>query len=123
MNQAKLPNLDHFLYHDYEKFYEPSDDTFLLCDALLNDISYIIQSKPTVCLEIGSGSGCVITYLSQLLASYSLYSVYIAIDINQEACAATQRTAAANNQVVDVICTNFLSLSFSLSLSLSHFIV
>jgi hypothetical protein len=30
-------SLDHFHYTEYEAFYEPSDDTFLLMDALAAD--------------------------------------------------------------------------------------
>jgi len=34
---AKLPNLDHFQLLDAEFVYEPSDDTFLLCDAIQHE--------------------------------------------------------------------------------------
>ena len=50
---AKLPDLDQLKMKDYEFVYEPSDDTFLLCDALENDRSEIIQSRPKLVVEIG----------------------------------------------------------------------
>ena len=55
MEVAKLPNLDHFTIRDYDNFYEPSDDTFLMCDTLLQDLNRNVVSEvcPHVCLEIG----------------------------------------------------------------------
>ena len=50
---AKLPQIDHFTIDDYHNFYEPSDDTFLLCDALLQESEYIISLSPSICIEIG----------------------------------------------------------------------
>jgi len=32
--QAKVPSLDHLRMADYNLVYEPSDDTFLMLDAL-----------------------------------------------------------------------------------------
>ena len=43
MSTAILPNLDHFNLFDAENVYEPSDDTFLLCDSIKNDIDSIIS--------------------------------------------------------------------------------
>ena len=43
MSIAILPKLDHFNLFDAENVYEPSDDTFLLCDTIKNDIDSIIS--------------------------------------------------------------------------------
>jgi hypothetical protein len=50
---AKLPDLSILKMKDYEFVYEPSDDTFLLCDALEEDRLEIIASRPMLALEIG----------------------------------------------------------------------
>ncbi|KAH9273486.1 hypothetical protein BASA83_004152 [Batrachochytrium salamandrivorans] len=44
-----------------------AEDTFLLLDALENDCELLRTLQPTICLEIGSGSGCVTAFLGALL--------------------------------------------------------
>eukprot|EP01041_Mallomonas_annulata_P011836 gene11836-24816_t len=110
MIRAKLPCLDHFNFHEYQNFYEPSDDTFLLCDTLQYDYSAIVSIQPKICLEIGSGSGCVITFLNLMLQGSNLEPIsYFATDINPNAALATKRTSISNNSYVEVICTDFVS--------------
>lgn len=58
---AVLPSLCHLTSNDYIHVYEPSDDTYLMCDALLKQVEFIEQMKPRIIIEIGSGSGCIIT--------------------------------------------------------------
>ena len=43
----------------FKQIYEPSDDTFLLIDALYSDLEQLVSRKPFKCLEIGPGSGVV----------------------------------------------------------------
>lgn len=50
---AILPNLEELNRNDYEHVYEPSDDTFLLCDALEGDRLEIKNNSPNIALEIG----------------------------------------------------------------------
>lgn len=160
--QAILPNLDHFTMDDYINVYEPSEDTYLLCDAIENDRENIVslaksqgllksslnadnifkctnndltinkidniniddsvinkdysaldidfdKGKFTV-LEIGSGSGCVISFISLLLQSEGINYRSLASDINPFAVNATLRTAEANNVKVDSHNTNFVDI-------------
>lgn len=95
----ETPITSHLNVNDYKLIYEPSQDTFLLLDALESDLPYIENVlQPSLCLEIGSGSGVIITALSKRLKNTQC----LATDINIHACLATYRTANKNN--VDVEC-------------------
>lgn len=98
-----LPVLD-FDYTDYDRFYEPSDDTYLLLDALEAEKHFLGDVvKPSICLEIGPGSGAVITALAKTLNAENVYPYMLAVDINVDAAVATRRTAKANNVIVEVV--------------------
>ncbi|UVC50162.1 peptide chain release factor N(5)-glutamine methyltransferase [Theileria orientalis] len=60
------------LYTDYykDKVYLPSEDTFFFVDILHNDFKNITQKKPSLILELGSGSGYITTYLLKLFKSH-----------------------------------------------------
>jgi release factor glutamine methyltransferase len=62
------------------------------------DRSRIASLEPLILLEVGSGSGCVITFLTQLLyeelGKNSVVS--FATDINPQASLSTSRTAGHN---------------------------
>lgn len=79
--------------------YEPAEDTFLMLDALEADSDYITHLKPAAVLEIGPGSGVVITAISSLLKSKAFY---YAVDINPDACIVTKDTAELNNARVQI---------------------
>ena len=49
--------------------YPPSDDTFLLLEALAHDGALLRESRPMVCLELGCGSGAVSAGLLEILHS------------------------------------------------------
>ena len=91
-----VPSLDHATFVDWNHVYEPSEDTFLLLDALFADRAALRASKTIV--EIGPGSGVVATYLAKLTQNN-----VVAVDINEAACALTMRTADANGARVDVV--------------------
>lgn len=90
---------------NYPEVYEPSEDTFLLLDALEADASFLLDMKPKIAVEIGSGSGVVITGLALLLKKSCLC---FSTDINPQACLATQNTAGLNDVPIECININLL---------------
>jgi release factor glutamine methyltransferase len=96
------PDFSHLTTNDYEKIYEPSEDTFLLLDALEKDMSSLNEMKPLFVFEIGSGSGVVINFLAKHLKE-SKKCLFYSTDINMDACKATQRTARQNKNDINVV--------------------
>lgn len=95
------PDYSHFKQSDYEEIYEPSEDTFLFLDALEKDINYLKSLNPLYAVEIGSGSGLVINFLSKHLRTNT---IYLATDLNPKACLATQKTSIKNqNELIQQI--------------------
>ncbi|KAK9884018.1 hypothetical protein WA026_004953 [Henosepilachna vigintioctopunctata] len=91
---------------NYSSVYEPREDTFLLLDALELENVYLKNLKPLFALEIGSGSGVIISSLSFIFEEKCLY---FATDINPEACLATLNTASLNKCNVEVLNTDLSS--------------
>mmetsp|Transcript_22100 Transcript_22100/g.30831 ORF Transcript_22100/g.30831 Transcript_22100/m.30831 type:complete len:257 (+) Transcript_22100:16-786(+) len=81
--------------------YEPSEDSFLLIDALAAESAFFHEVlKPRICVEIGCGSGVVITSLAKILGSSA---ICLATDINPVATLAGSVLSKKNNAVVDFI--------------------
>ncbi|KAF8708382.1 Methyltransferase, partial [Rhizoctonia solani] len=115
------PDLSHLTKDDFIRVYEPaglyqhgninseldiymlSEDTFLLLDALEDDADHLRTLKPSVCVEIGSGSGCVSAFLGHILGNEPC--LLITTDINPRAAHCTEATGRKNNVPLNaVIC-------------------
>ncbi|CAG9462878.1 unnamed protein product [Pedinophyceae sp. YPF-701] len=82
--------------HYTREVYEPSDDSFAIVDAVIADISDIQALNPTLCLEVGSGSGYVTCSVATAMAAAGLRAEFITTDINPDACACTTTTMRAH---------------------------
>lgn len=99
----ETPLTNHIKPEEYEFVYEPAEDSFLLLDALEKDLPFLEKLNPFTCLEIGSGSGIIITALSKRLKNCFCLSS----DINNRACLITKRTSMHNNGFVEPLNMNF----------------
>ncbi|KAJ1969387.1 S-adenosylmethionine-dependent methyltransferase [Dispira parvispora] len=97
MPSFPTPSLSHFKSADYHRFYEPAEDSFLLLDALESDYDYLQNHvRPTICLEVGSGSGIVTTFLATQVLAQQRRTEYFVTDLNWAALEATQQTCVQN---------------------------
>ncbi|KAI4356782.1 hypothetical protein L6164_000774 [Bauhinia variegata] len=94
------------LVSSHKEVYEPDDDSFALVDALLADRSNLLEHRPALCMEIGCGSGYVITSLALMLEQEGLDAFYIATDINPYALSVTHQTLEAHGVHAELINTN-----------------
>lgn len=101
----ETPYLTHISSEDFKYVYEPAEDSFLLLDALEADLSKLKSDKPSICIEIGSGSGVIITAVAKALPETACF----AIDINPRACDVTKRTALRNEATLNVVNMNLLN--------------
>ncbi|GAA5991237.1 hypothetical protein JCM5350_005951 [Sporobolomyces pararoseus] len=99
------PSTSHLKAVDFESVYEPAEDTFILLDGLEQDVELLKGS--TICLEIGSGSGCVSAFLGSVCGSSS--ALYLCTDLNPHATRCTLETGVANKVPLNPILTNLTS--------------
>lgn len=116
------PSLSHLTREDLEKIYEPAEDTFIFLDALEEDAALLkgtasgadpsTSSSPTaprLVVEIGSGSGCVSTFLAQSILGPAGAS-FLCTDLNPHAAECTVRTGKANGGAhLEVVRTSMLA--------------
>ncbi|KAL0389361.1 UNVERIFIED_CONTAM: Methyltransferase N6AMT1 [Sesamum calycinum] len=97
------------LVSSHPEVYDPCDDSFALVDALLADRANLLEHHPSICVEIGCGSGYVITSLALLLGKEDSDAYYIATDINPHAVRVTCETLLAHGCHAEVVNTDIAS--------------
>ncbi|KAJ0974466.1 hypothetical protein J5N97_016431 [Dioscorea zingiberensis] len=97
------------LVSGHPEVYEPCDDSFALVDALLADRGNLLNHKARFCMEIGCGSGYVITSLAIILGKENSGVHYFTSDINPDATRVTQKTLFAHGVHAEIINTNIAS--------------
>lgn len=109
-NEQKLPiaKIGKTTYN--RTVYEPSDDSFALVDAFLQDQAVWRARCVSNCVEVGSGSGYVITSALLALQASGISPHSLAIDVTEEAVKATTATLHAHGlNGVDVVQCDLLS--------------
>lgn len=97
------PEVGHLRRPEFrDDVYDPAEDTFALMDALEDDANALKTLGVQLCVEIGyaslsnpsTGSGCVSTFVSQILGSSA---AYVCTDINYKAALCTIETGERNH--------------------------
>eukprot|EP00238_Polyblepharides_amylifera_P015008 CAMPEP_0196581022 /NCGR_PEP_ID=MMETSP1081-20130531/31994_1 /TAXON_ID=36882 /ORGANISM="Pyramimonas amylifera, Strain CCMP720" /LENGTH=220 /DNA_ID=CAMNT_0041901101 /DNA_START=60 /DNA_END=722 /DNA_ORIENTATION=- len=90
-------------HHDV---YEPAEDSYMLVDALESEWGNLKQNSPSVCLEIGCGTGYVICSAALLMKGEG---TCLATDINPTAATTTSATLKAHNVHAEVVVGDLLA--------------
>mmetsp|Transcript_37469 Transcript_37469/g.70328 ORF Transcript_37469/g.70328 Transcript_37469/m.70328 type:complete len:325 (+) Transcript_37469:120-1094(+) len=89
----------------YQRVYEPAEDTYMLVDALHASWGSLQKNLPSVCLEIGCGSGFVICTAALLMQGRGQC---FATDISPTAAETTKRTLRAHGVDAEVLIGDLL---------------
>ncbi len=115
------PDMSHLTSADFKLVYDPSEDSFLLMDALSLDRKFLAsrfaatgqdkdgeaKHRGILAVEIGVGSGIILTHLARLLGTNT--GVFLGTDINHDAAMRAQRTLDRNGVRGGVIVTDLVS--------------
>ena len=106
---GKMSEMEHFVpdvsHAKKEEVYEVSEDTLLLADSIEKDAAFLQRLKPSLCVEIGCGSGYVSAVLAHTLQNRALC---FATDINSSAALATSITLKKNAPKYGLLLSFFL---------------
>mmetsp|Transcript_19785 Transcript_19785/g.43253 ORF Transcript_19785/g.43253 Transcript_19785/m.43253 type:complete len:218 (-) Transcript_19785:678-1331(-) len=94
------------LTHFDREVYEPAEDSYMLADALKDEWENVEKGNPSICLEIGCGTGYVICSAALLIQGNG---VCFATDVNPQAAAATRMTLAAHGVHAEVVVGDLLA--------------
>ncbi|CDW56318.1 hemK methyltransferase family [Trichuris trichiura] len=91
-----------------DSVYPPSEDSYLLLDALESDWVAIKASSPTICVEVGCGSGIVSCSLARSLRHCG---VVICTDIDPVSALVTYKSSEVNkcHPVVNPVCCDLIT--------------
>lgn len=104
---------------DYDKVYEPAEDSFLLLDVLelqQEQVQQRFQDRVPVVAEIGTGSGIVTTFIKENILTNS---VYLATDVNPVSCRTAMNTVRNNDSHWSLVD----SLQMSLTTGIRHHVI
>ncbi|XP_012988538.1 methyltransferase N6AMT1 [Esox lucius] len=99
------PLYSHAGHGPFTDVYEPSEDSFLLIDTLEQDVDRLKKISPSVCLEVGSGSGVVSAFLASVIGPTALY---LCTDVNPAAAQCTQVTSCCNGVQLQPVITDLV---------------
>lgn len=99
------PYQNHIDKSEFEHVYEPAEDSFLLIDAIEKDLDLLKARSPALCLEVGSGSGVVITAFGMAFPECFCLST----DVNERACNISLSTAKYNKVSFDSVRMDLMS--------------
>uniref|UniRef100_A0A5K4EB06 Putative n6-DNA-methyltransferase n=1 Tax=Schistosoma mansoni TaxID=6183 RepID=A0A5K4EB06_SCHMA len=78
---------------EFSEVYPPSEDSYLFLDALELDSGFLSELRPTLTLEVGSGSGVISAFLCSSILKPLFH---ICTDISLTACHASLRVLNVN---------------------------
>ena len=107
MAKAAEPEVDWADVSQWENVYEPSSDTFFLCDGVAALASRIRPGA--VFVEVGSGSGYATAYASRFMAMNGIQTLHFTTDINMRCCEKTAELCRKNGVLVAPIRDYFFS--------------
>jgi len=96
----KTPVYSHLSKKYPDDVYEPAEDTFLLLDALEAEAEFLMELRPVVCVEVGVGSGIVLTSLATIIGNSAMY---VGTEINPRAAECALETGKVNGVDFGVI--------------------